>query len=145
MKLNNEVLATANKIVDMVNRYYLLDGIVFVRKVNERYFTPLHVTVDVLDEYGIEINCNLPFPEISILVQKLNDDVDGSLNFFNSDIKISVFRNNELIALYNETYENVYLDGIKRVVSDTVNWLRDDDYNSYADDVEYEFHKEVEL
>lgn len=117
---DNEMLSIANKITETIDRYYSLNNI--THKIDIGYVSvQCEVNFSNTEKYGtiIDINTNIPFPLVDITVRQFHDDDETTLIFFDSNIVVELYRNEQTVALFNTAfsgYEQCILSFVKQIV-----------------------------
>lgn len=117
---DNEMLSIANKITETIDHYYLTHNVLC--KCGE-YFTTVKCEVGFSEtENGtiISINTNIPFPLVDITIRECTDNDETNLNFFDSNIIVTLYRNEQTVALYNTAfsgYEKHILSFVETMVN----------------------------
>lgn len=117
---NNEMLSIANKITETIDRYYSLNNI--THKIDIGYVSvECEVGFSETEKFGtvVSINTNIPFPLVDITIREFHDDDENNLNFFDSNVVITLYRNEQTVAIYNSAfsgYEKHILSFVEQIV-----------------------------
>ena len=128
MKIDNDLMNVTNKLVNAINHNY------FDRHVSQKYGdTPYKTTLhcDVTFENDVfTIDCKIPFPLVEVVIRKFTDNDETNLNFLDSDVIIELYRNEQTVAVFNESFMSVAEKSIIEFINMHVDGYKNGDYDN---------------